>query len=209
MLSAGFGKLAREHVCRGHCEGGALPGHQGNAKGGVSDERNAAARPGRHFDLRDRIEIEVVRAIEALENSFALPPMGAEPPAKHRFLRHQVRHDRRRIVIAGEDEQEERPVVMQGKARQHLAGLAVNDINVLVARAIMLRLERRDDVPEVLFDLLLRPEGEPADIRMQAVGADNKVKGACAGMFELRPPRRWAALPGRRSRRQIGFPSGL
>jgi hypothetical protein len=132
-------------------------------------------------------KIEVLRAIETGKNLAAFPPEQAKSLAQHRLLRRQVRHDRRRIVIAVEDEQEKRPVIMQGKARHHLAGLAVNDINVLVARAIMLRLERRDDVPKVLFELLLRPEGEPADIRMQTVRADDKVKGARAGVSKLRP----------------------
>ena len=98
---------------------------------------------------------------------------------------------------------------MQGKARQHLAGLAVKDINALVARAIPLRLERRDDVAKVLFELLLRPEGEPADIRMQTVRADDKVKERapacpnCAHTSSGRSPRPIISSPNRTSVRPL------
>ena len=137
--------------------------------------------------MRDLIEIEVRRAIETRKNLPAFPPVAAESLAQQRLLRRQVRHGWRRFVIMGEDEQDKRSIVMQGEPRDHLAGLAVNDVNVLVARAIVSRLERRHDVAKLLFELLLRPEGEPADIGMQAVRADDKVKGARAGMSELHP----------------------
>jgi hypothetical protein len=49
------------------------------------------------------------------------------------------------------------------------------DIDEFIARTIALNIERGDVVPERHFDGLRRPEHEPADPRMQPVGADHQV----------------------------------
>ena len=107
----------------------------------------------------------------------AFPTVAAESLAQHRLLAPPSRAcGARGFIVSGEDEQDERPVVAQGDAPDHAAGLAVEHVDVFVARPIASGLERGDRVTEILFKLLPRPEGELANLRMQAVGADDEVK---------------------------------
>ena len=102
-----------------------------------------------------------------------------------RPLRREVERRRRGFAVPGEDEQDERPVIVQGDAPDHAAGLAVNDVGVFISRPIASGLERHDGVAEIPFKLLLRAEGEPANVRMQSVGADDEVERACADALKL------------------------
>ena len=52
------------------------------------------------------------------------------------------------IDIAREDKQEQRAVVMHGKARKLTAGLAIDDVYVLVARPIARDFESGHSVAE-------------------------------------------------------------
>ena len=103
-------------------------------------------------------------------------PSAAESPAQHPLLGRQVERGPRGFIVSGEDEQDERPVVAQGDPPDHAAGLAVEHVDIFIARPIASGLERDDRVAEILFKLLPRPEGELANLRMQAVGADDEVK---------------------------------
>ena len=86
---------------------------------------------------------------------------------------------------AGEDEQEQRAVVMHGKATELPAGLAVHDVNFLVARPIASDFECGDHVAELFLEAMLRPKGQPADRRMQTVGADQQVEPPVAAALQL------------------------
>ena len=65
--------------------------------------------------------------------------------------------------------------------------MPIHQIHVLVARKVTKGLERGGHVTERFLELLLRPEGKPANIRMQTVGADHQIEPAFSGTFELNP----------------------
>ena len=90
----------------------------------------------------------------------------------------------RRVAVVGEDEQDQRLVVAQRHAPDHAAGLAVGDVDILVARPVAARFERGDDIAEPLLETILRPEGEAAHRRMQAVGADDEIEPPLAAGFQ-------------------------
>ena len=97
----------------------------------------------------------------------------------------QVEHRWWRINVGGEDEQKQRPIVMQRKSPQHPAWLAVSHVNIFVARAVAVDFERRDDIAELSLKLILWPEYEPANVRMQTVRADHQIEPTLAAVFEL------------------------
>ena len=61
----------------------------------------------------------------------------------------------------------------------------MDDVNVFVAGAIALNLERGDAVAQPLLELSLRTEGQRADVRRKTVGADDEVEVALARDAEL------------------------
>src|SRR4029079_10071425 len=89
---------------------------------------------------------------------------------------------RQGIAFRGEDEQEQRPIVMQGEAPKHAPRLSVHQIHVLVARTIAGDSARRDDIAEMFLELPLRPECQAANSRMQAIGADDQIEPPLAAM---------------------------
>ena len=89
------------------------------------------------------------------------------------------------IAVGGEDEQEQRAIVMQGEAPDHPPRLAVHHVDVRVARPIAGDLERRDAIAEMLFELMLRSERQRANGRMQAIRADHQIEPALAAVLEL------------------------
>ena len=74
---------------------------------------------------------------------------------------------------------------MQRKAPKHPPRLPIHQIHIFVARTVATDLERRDGIAELLLELMLGPECEPANIRMQTIGADHQIEPALACMFEL------------------------
>jgi hypothetical protein len=74
---------------------------------------------------------------------------------------------------------------MQGKAPQHLARPTMDQIYVFIARTVPAALESRDYVAELLLEPILRTKCEPANIRMQTIGADHQIEAALVGMLEL------------------------
>ena len=69
---------------------------------------------------------------------------------------------------------------MQGKTAKHPSRLPIHQIHIFVARTVATDLERRDRVTELLFELTLRTECEPANLRMQTIGADHQIEPALA-----------------------------
>ena len=74
---------------------------------------------------------------------------------------------------------------MHGKATELPAGLAVNDVNLIVARPIAPDFECGDHVAELLLEAILWPKGQLADRRMQTVGADHQVEPPAAAALQL------------------------
>jgi hypothetical protein len=68
------------------------------------------------------------------------------------------------VAISGEDEQEQRPVIVQRDTPDHAARLAVDYVDVFVTRPIAWGLERRHSVAELHLKLPLRPECELTNI---------------------------------------------
>ena len=73
VIVAARTQLARKHVGFGHGEPRALAGKEGDAGGGVADQRHAALRPPIHADLADTVEVEIARIVHDLENPRAFP----------------------------------------------------------------------------------------------------------------------------------------
>ena len=124
-----------------------------------------------------------MRAIQFIQNVRAFPLPIAISFAQHCLL--QVERRRQRTAVGGEDEQEQRPIVVQRKAPEHPSRLSIHQIHVFVARTVTSDLERRDHVAEMLLEPILRPECKPANVRMQSIGADHQIEPALACMFEL------------------------
>ena len=74
---------------------------------------------------------------------------------------------------------------MQRKAPKHPAWLVINHVYIFIARTVPADLECRDHIAELLLKPFLWAEYEPANIRMQTVGADHQIEPALAGIFEL------------------------
>ena len=177
------GELARQHVGGDHGEGRALPGHQGDAERGIPDEGYAASRPAVHPDLADAVEIELLRAIELVEDARAFPLAAPISLAQHGLL--QIERRGRGPLSAAKTNRNSVRSSCSVKRPSIRPGSSVHHIHVLVARTVTPDLERRDHVAELLLEPVLRSEGEPANVRMQTIGADHQVEPALAGMFEV------------------------
>ena len=162
-----------------------MPGQQRDAERSVADERDAVARPTRHDDLTDAIEVEIVRAIDLAENARALPVIRAVFLMQHQLLRRRVELRQLRVGVGGEDEQEQGSVVAQGDASEHAARLAIHHVDIVVAWAVTAGFERRHHVAEALFKAFLWPKYQSSNRRMQTVGADDQIEPALAPAFEL------------------------
>ena len=81
------GQLAGQHVRADQRQARAHPADRGGAPGGVAEQRDAAAGPGRGEDLADRLGVEVVGRREPLEHPPRLPPgvaeVGPQPAEEH------------------------------------------------------------------------------------------------------------------------------
>ena len=142
-----------------------------DTQGGVAHERHTSPRPPIQFDLTDAIKIEFLRLIQLGEDTWTFPTPTAKPLAHDCPLRRQVECQLRIFGVGGEDKEEQRPIVMHRKAREHSSGVAVNDEYVLIARAIAASLERRDEMAEPFFEPVLRTERETSNGGMKLVGA--------------------------------------
>lgn len=73
----------------------------------------------------------------------------------------------------------------QRHAAEHDPWPVVEDVDVLVALAIALRLEGRDRVAKVLLELGFGPESEMPDVGMQTVRPDDEIETARRRELEL------------------------
>ena len=172
-------ELARQHKGCGHRQRRPLARHQGDAERRVSDKRHTAARPSIHSDLTDPIEVEVRNGVEAVEDFGAFPVSRRECRLQYRLLGREIARGLPRIAV-GEDEKDQRPVVLQRRPADHPPGFVVDDVNVVVPRAVAQDLERGDAVAERPFERAPRTERQPADVRRQTVRSDDQVEVALA-----------------------------
>ena len=73
----------------------------------------------------------------------------------------------------------------QRDASDHGARLVVDDVDVVVARAIALSLEGGDCVAQIFLEASLRAEDEVTHPRVQAVRADDKIEASRGRALEL------------------------
>lgn len=112
-----------------------------------------------------------------------LPPAVPINLPQHGLLRVDVL--RRLPGFRGEDEQEERAVSSQRDASDHGSRLVVDDVDVVVARAIAFSLEGGDRVAQIFLEASLRTEDELAHPGVQAVRADDKIEPSRRRALEL------------------------
>ena len=69
---------------------------------------------------------------------------------------------------------------MQGEAGELTAGLAIDDVYVLVARPVARDFESGHAIAEPFFEVIVGLKCQTADGRVQTVGADHHVELAVA-----------------------------
>jgi hypothetical protein len=115
-----------------------------------------------------------VGAIERSEKFLTLLPSHvAKSCAQHSLLSGDVWQFGVCGIVHAKNEQEESPIVAQRNAAYHPAWIAVSNVDTFVARTIARRFEGGDDITQFLLEAVLRTADEAANLRMQAIGANN------------------------------------
>ena len=184
MVTAGGGQFPGQAVRADQGKFGAGAGGRGRAPGGVADEHDAARGPGRHVHLRAGVEVEAGVGQGRVEQ-FPGPPGRLVPE----HVAHQpLVHGRVAVIV----------VERRGAEGEVRLGLGVVSRPVDPGHAAR-RAEHRD--PAVLAECgigvgegevvilvpdepLLRPEGQPPHVRVQAVGADDQAEAARGRLLE-------------------------
>ena len=76
---------------------------------------------------------------------------------------------------------------MQGEPAEHPPWPAIHHVDVGVARAVAGDLEGGGDVAKLPFKPGVRPERQPAHLRMKAVGPDHQVEPLFRAVTKLNP----------------------
>ncbi|CKV54633.1 Uncharacterised protein [Mycobacterium tuberculosis] len=90
-------------------------------------------------------------------------------------------------MFGAEDEQEHGAVAAQREPRQLSVDGVVEDIAALVAGPVAVDHAGRDLAAQVVLEIPLRPEDQPAHVGVQSVGTDDQVEIARGGPFEGEP----------------------
>ena len=91
----------------------------------------------------------------------------------------------RRLDRCVEDQEENRPPVAEGKARDLLSRHAVGDVDAVVAMQVAICGESGDAISQVALPSGLGPECHAAHARVQAVGPNDQIEPATWRAIEL------------------------
>ena len=91
----------------------------------------------------------------------------------------------RRLDRCVEDQEENRPPVAEGKARDLLSRHAVGDVDTVVAMQVAICGESGDAISQVTFRTGFGPECLAADARVQAVCPNDQIEPTARRTIEL------------------------